>query len=153
MTADSSDDLSALQGRAMSEEGIADLLTEQGIGVLSLAADGIPYGLPMSFGYDGSGNLYILFVGHSEEGRKVRYAEQSEVASFLVFDVEDDGAWRSAIVAGELKRITADDWETAREAMADNAYRPQLLTNINVQEDPRVWVLEAEEMTGRAIGQ
>lgn len=147
------DDLSALQGRAMNDDGIDELLTEKGIGVLSMAADGVPYGLPMSFGYDGTEKLYILFAGHSEEGRKVAYAEQSERASFLVFDVEADGAWRSAIVAGELKRITPDAWETAREAMGDNAYRPQLLTNTNVQEDPRVWVLEAEEKSGREIGQ
>ncbi|MFC6722245.1 pyridoxamine 5'-phosphate oxidase family protein [Halovenus amylolytica] len=153
---DSPADFSALQGRAMDTDGIEQLLRERGIGVLSLAADGTPYGIPMSFGYDsedGDHRLYTLFAGHSEDGRKVRYAEQSEVASFLTFDVDSDGGWRSVIVNGAFERITPDDWETAREAMADNAYRPQLLTNTNVQEDPRVWMLDIEEMAGRAIGQ
>ncbi|MFB6173599.1 MAG: pyridoxamine 5'-phosphate oxidase family protein [Halobacteriales archaeon] len=141
----------ALQGHMMPEEEIESLLTERGIGVLSMASDGTPYGIPLSFGYDGD-RLYFLLAGHSEQGRKVRYAEQTAEASFLVFEVTSESEWRSAIVTGPLARITPERWEDAREAMADNAYRPDLLTDVDVREDPRVWALDVETASGRAMG-
>jgi nitroimidazol reductase NimA-like FMN-containing flavoprotein (pyridoxamine 5'-phosphate oxidase superfamily) len=135
----------------MGEREIESYLTDQGVGVLSMAAGNAGYGIPLSFGYDGE-YLYFVFAGHSEEWRKVSYAEQTETATFLVFDVDPDGAWRSVVVEGRLGRITPDEWDRAREALAENAYRPDLLTDASVQENPRVWALDAAEATGRAVG-
>ena len=136
----------------MGEPEIERLLTETGIGVLSLARDGVPYGIPLSFGYDGENRLFFLFAGHSEEGRKMAFAESSDAGSLLVFEVQSEGAWRSAIAEGPFERITPDEWHTAREALANNAYRPDLLTDVDVTHDPRVWALEIERLTGRAMG-
>jgi nitroimidazol reductase NimA-like FMN-containing flavoprotein (pyridoxamine 5'-phosphate oxidase superfamily) len=147
-----SSNVNALQGHEMDRPEIDSLLVEHGVGVLSLTNDGVPYGIPLSFGYDGDDRLYFLFAGHSEDGKKVRYAESSAEASLLVLDVASDHEWRSVIVRGPFDRITPDEWERAREAMADNAYRPDLLTDVDVQSDPRVWVLEAAERSGRAMG-
>ncbi|ESS02965.1 MAG: putative flavin-nucleotide-binding protein [uncultured archaeon A07HR67] len=138
-----------LQGHEMDDEAISAFLAEQGVGVLSMAADGTPYGVPLSFGYDGDDRLYFLFAGHSEAGRKVTYAERSSDASFLVYEMAADDAWRSVIVEGRLDRITIDDWDAARAAMGDNAYRPELLTNVDSQEDPRVWTIDIETWSGR----
>jgi nitroimidazol reductase NimA-like FMN-containing flavoprotein (pyridoxamine 5'-phosphate oxidase superfamily) len=114
-------DFGALLGSEMDESGIDDLLTEAGVGVLSMAADGVPYGVPLSFGYDGDDHLYFLFVGHSTELRKETYAERSPQASFAVFDVEPDGRWRSVVASGPIDRITpqrgtppARRWPTTR---------------------------------------
>ncbi len=142
----------ALQGNRMIEAEIDRLLTEEGVGVLSMTDGDAPYGLPLSFGYDGSDRLYFVFAGHSEEGRKVRYAEQSTEVSFLAYDLESAAEWRSAVVSGPFDRIQPDEWETARESLADNAFQPQLLTSIDVQDNPRVWALTAEEKSGRAVG-
>ena len=136
----------------MSDDAIDRLLTEQGVGVLSLAADDEPYGLPLSFGYDAPDRVYLLFVGHSETGRKVRFAEAASEASFLVFDVAPDGGWQSAILRGSLERITPPEWDAAREAMADNAYRPDLLVDVDERSDPRVWRLAVEDRSGRSVG-
>jgi len=143
--------IDALQGEQMDEQAVDALLADSGVGVLSMAAGNAGYGIPLSFGYDGD-RLYFLFVGHSEAWKKVTYAEQSETASFLVFEVEADGQWRSVIVEGPLERVTPDEWDAAREAMADNAYRPDLLTDADPTENPRVWVLDAREKSGRAVG-
>jgi nitroimidazol reductase NimA-like FMN-containing flavoprotein (pyridoxamine 5'-phosphate oxidase superfamily) len=134
----------------MPEPAVDQLLRERGIGVLSLANDGVPYGLPLSFGYDDD-RAYFLFAGHTEEGRKARYAEESDEASLLVLDVASGSEWRSAIVRGPFARATPTEWDAAREAMADNAYRPDLLTDVDPQQDPRVWVLEVTEKSGRAM--
>lgn len=138
-----------LQGHEMDDEEIAEFLVTQGVGVLSMENDGIPYGIPLSFGYAGDKRVYLLFAGYSEEGRKVTYAERSETVSFLVYDIYSDDAWRSVIIEGTLDRITHDEWETAREAMGDNAFKPDLLTSVNRREDPRVWALDIDEWSGR----
>jgi nitroimidazol reductase NimA-like FMN-containing flavoprotein (pyridoxamine 5'-phosphate oxidase superfamily) len=134
----------------MDEQAVDAFLTDSGVGVLSMAAGDAGYGIPLSFGYDGD-RLYFVFVGHSEEWKKVTYAERSETASFLAFDVEPDGAWRSVIVEGALERIMPDEWDAAREAMADNAYRPDLLTDVDPHQNPRVWLLDPREKSGRAV--
>ncbi len=137
----------------MDESGIDEALTEIGVGVLSMAADGVPYGVPLSFGYDGEDHLYFLFLGPSTELRKVAYAEQSDRVSFTAFDVEPDGSWRSVIVEGPLERITPKRWDAAREALADNAYESDLFEAYEIQENPNVWALEIEDRSGRAVGQ
>lgn len=136
-------------GHEMDDTQISDLLTDQGVGVLSVAKEGDPYAIPLSFGYAGGDRLYFLFAGHSEEGRKVTYAERSEQATFLVYETYPDDSWRSVIVEGTLDRITSDDWETARAAMEGNAYRPDLLADVDTWEDPRVWAIDIAEWSGR----
>lgn len=143
----------SLLGSETADEEIDEVLTEMGIGVLSMSADGVPYGVPLSFGYDGEDTLYFVFLDASTELRKERYAEQADIASFTTFDVDPDGSWRSVIVAGSLERITIDEWDTAREAMADNAYQSELLSEYELQENTNVWALTIEERSGRAVGQ
>jgi nitroimidazol reductase NimA-like FMN-containing flavoprotein (pyridoxamine 5'-phosphate oxidase superfamily) len=142
----------SLVGMEMEPSAIDEELIERGVGVLSLSADGVPYGVPLSFGYDGDDRLYFLFLGASAELRKEAYAEQSTVASFTTFDVDPDGSWRSVVVSGPIERITIDEWDTARAAMADNAYQSDLLGQHELQENPNVWTLETRERSGRAVG-
>lgn len=141
-----------LQGHTMDGEAIDRVLEENGVGVLSMAIDGTPYSIPMSFGYASEDTLYVLLAGHSEEGKKMEFAEESETAQFLVYDVAADDEWVSVIVSGPLDRITPEEWDRAREAMIDNAYRPDLLASIDVQSDPRVWSLDIETKSGRSMG-
>ncbi|MFA1610212.1 pyridoxamine 5'-phosphate oxidase family protein [Halobellus rubicundus] len=145
-------DFQPIQGARMDDSAIDRLLEERGYGVLSMADGERAYGIPLSFGYDGDDRLYFVFVGYSEQWKKMIYADESAAVSFLVLDVDADGGWRSAIVSGPFERISADEWDAAREAMADNAFRPELLTEVDIREHPQVWVLDAEEKTGRAVG-
>ena len=141
-----------LLGIELDDPEIDDLLRELGVGILSMSADGVPYGVPLSFGYDGDA-LYFAFLGASADLRKETYAEQSDEASFTAVDTGPDGAWRSVIVSGPLDRITPEEWDAAREAMLDNAYQSALLAEHELREHPNVWTLDIEERSGRAIGQ
>ena len=143
----------SLLGLEMDDVEIDDVLTEMGIGVLSMSAEGVPYGVPLSFGYDGDDTLYFLFLEASSALRKERYAEQAAVASFTTFDVTPDGSWRSVIVSGSLDRISVDEWDAAREAMAGNAYQSNLLSKYEIQENPNVWALRIQQRSGRSVGQ
>lgn len=142
----------SLAGTEMDDSGIDDVLTEAGIGVLSMSADDVPYGVPLSFGYDGDDRLYFVFIDTSAELRKERYAERTDPASFTTFEVSPDGSWKSVILSGDLDRITIDEWDTARHALADNAYRSNLFSEYEFQENPNVWALEIEDRSGRAVG-
>jgi nitroimidazol reductase NimA-like FMN-containing flavoprotein (pyridoxamine 5'-phosphate oxidase superfamily) len=135
----------------MDASAIDEFLTRTGVGVLSMSADGVPYGVPLSFGYDGDA-LYFLFVGRSTELKKELYAERSRRASFAAFDVDADGNWRSAIVAGPIDRVTPQGWDAAREALADNAFQSDLLGDHDIEEHPNVWALDIEERSGRIVG-
>lgn len=145
-------DFKPLLGMELDEPEIDEVLTQRGVGVLSMSADGVPYGVPLSFGYDGHDSLYFLFLGPSADLRKETYAEQSDEASFTTFEIEPDGSWRSVVVAGALGRIQIDEWDAAREAMVDNAYRSNLLSQYDLQENPNVWALEIQERSGRGVG-
>lgn len=145
-------DLRPLLGLELDESAIDDVLREVGVGVLSMSADGVPYGVPLSFGYDGD-NLYFVFLGATADLRKETYAEQSDVASFTAIDIGPGGAWRSVIVSGPLERIDPGEWDAAREAMLDNAYQSDLLAEHELQENPNVWTLDIRERSGRAVGQ
>lgn len=145
-------DFQPLLGSELDQPGIDEVLTDAGVGVLSMSDEGVPYGVPMSFGYDGEDSLYFVFLG-SAELRKETYAEMSDVASFTTFEINADSSWRSVIVSGPLERITIDEWDEAREAMADNAYQSSLLTEYELQENPNVWALRTTERGGRAVGQ
>jgi len=142
-----------LLGKTVEKRDIDEILTDAGVGVLSMSADGVPYGVPLSFGYDGADSLYFVFLGATTELRKETYAEQSDEASFTTFEIEPDGSWRSVIVSGPIDRITIDEWDDAREAMADNAYQSGALSKYELQENPNVWSLEIQEWAGRAVGQ
>ncbi len=143
----------SLLGLEMDDVEIDDVLTGMGIGVLSMSVEGVPYGVPLSFGYDGEDTLYFLFLEASSNLRKETYAEQAAVASFTTFDVTPDGSWRSVIVSGSLDRISVDEWDGAREAMAANAYQSNLLSKYEIQENPNVWGLRIQQRSGRAVGQ
>lgn len=145
-------DARPLLGTDLDDSETDELLRELGAGVLSMSADGVPYGVPLSFGYDGDA-LYFAFLGASADLRKETYAEQSDVASFTAVDFGPDGAWRSVIVSGPLDRISPAEWDAAREAMLDNAYRSDLLADRDLREHPNVWALDIEERSGRAVGQ
>ena len=142
----------SLLGSEMDDVEIDELLMDVGVGVLSMSAEGVPYGVPLSFGYDGA-KLYFVFLDASTDLRKETYAEQATVASFTTFDIDPDGSWRSVIGSGPLDRIVIDEWDDAREAMADNAYQSDLLGEYELQENPNVWALDIQERSGRAVGQ
>ena len=141
-----------LLGMELDDSEIDEMLLETGVGILSMSADGVPYGVPLSFGYDGDA-LYFVFLGATAELRKETYAEQSDTASFTAIDIGPDGAWQSVIVSGPLERIDPGEWDAAREAMLDNAYQSDLLAEHELRENPNVWTLDIRERSGRAVGQ
>ena len=99
-------ELRPLLGMEMEEPAIDDVLTEMGVGVLPMSDEGVPYGVPLSFGDDGDGRLYFVFLGATADLRKETYADQSDVASFTTFPVDPDGAWSAPGRSTGSPRVT-----------------------------------------------
>jgi len=114
--------------RPLPEPDLDDALPEPGAGTLSVSADGVPYGVPLSFGYDGD-RIYPVSLGGTAEPRNETHAEQSDAARVTAVSDDPDGAWRSVTVAGPLDRIGPGVWDAAREAMPDNAHRSNRLAD------------------------
>jgi hypothetical protein len=137
-----------VRGNAMGESGIDALLRRQGWGVLSLATDGEAYGVPVSFGYDGT-NLYFVYLGVDEESQKEWYSERTVRASFLTVEIGSKHDWESAIVAGPLDRVEEAEWASVLEAVDDNAWFPDYFSEADPRRDLVGWRLRIESASGR----
>lgn len=120
------DDVRALYGVEMSAAEVEAFLTEQGVGLLSLADDGAAYAVPISFGYDGGDALYFFLIRFGEGSRKLEYLETTTEATFVAYEVTGPTRWKSVLVAGELERVPEEDRERMEEVMYDNALAARL---------------------------
>ena len=97
----------------MSEESTKKILSSATSGVLSLAdTDGTPYGVPLSFAYDGDGHIYF----HSAmKGLKIDCIGSDSRCSFCVIGQDNivpeefTSYFRSVIVTGNVRIMTSHD--------------------------------------------
>ena len=138
-----------IRGLHMDQGEIDAFLADQGYGVLSLADGNTAYGVPVSFGYDGESRLFLYLIQFGDSSRKLEFADETETACLVTFDVESRFRWRSAIVAGTLHDLDEGEVDHMEEVMNDNAWFPSLFP----PEDPMTAVrrleLRIDEVTGR----
>ncbi|MGM0592659.1 MAG: pyridoxamine 5'-phosphate oxidase family protein [Halobacteriota archaeon] len=143
-----SDDFAAVQGIEMSDVDADELLQTKGFGVLSLAADGEAYGIPVSFGYDGE-RLFFVFLRPAETSKKERFVDETERASFLVYDVTSAHDWRSVVVSGPIRRLDDDEWDELVAALEDNAWFPSLFSQTEPMRAMIGLTLLVEDVSGQ----
>ena len=123
-----------LSAHDLDEDGVREVLESEPFGVLSMCDDGVPYGIPMSFGYH-DGDIYFEFGDAGDEGRKFEVLETNPVASLTVYALDRSRwgdstanvlptgfAWASVIVTGRVEKVENPSDE-ARDAVFD-ARRP-----------------------------
>lgn len=143
----SADELRESDTTAMSEAEIAAFLTDQGVGVLGVADEDLPYLVPMSFGFDGDRSLYFVFVLFGTESRKETLADRAERARFLVYDAESMSDWQSVSLVGRIGAVDDDEWDDLRTAM-QNAWHPNLFSTANPMRGVRGYEFSIEEWSG-----
>jgi hypothetical protein len=124
----STEDVLESSAASMTDEEIREFLTEQGVGVLALSTDGVPYVVPMSFGFDGDSTLYFLFLLFGTESRKQTLSDRTERARFLVYRARSMHDWRSVSLVGHIEQVPEDDWDPLQVAM-ENAWHPNLFSS------------------------
>jgi len=133
----------------MSTEEIDRLLREEGVGVLSLADDGVAYGIPLSFGYDAERErLYFVFLRPGESSKKTEFAERTARASFAIWNAPSRDEWESVVVDGELRRVDDGDWDRVHDVLADNAWYPTLFSETEPMQDILGWELRIASRSG-----
>jgi nitroimidazol reductase NimA-like FMN-containing flavoprotein (pyridoxamine 5'-phosphate oxidase superfamily) len=139
--------LEALGIEHMSDDSIQDFLSSQGVGILALPTDGAPYVLPLSFGYDEDRRLFFTYVD-GEDSEKAGLSARGTEASFLVYTAESPFSWRSVVCRGALSEVPRHDWPAHDEAMADNAWHPDLFERAFEIEDVLVYQFDIAEWSG-----
>jgi nitroimidazol reductase NimA-like FMN-containing flavoprotein (pyridoxamine 5'-phosphate oxidase superfamily) len=136
--------------------GEADaLLGRRETGVLSLARDGEPYSIPISYGYDADERRFYLRLVSAPTSGKRRFLASEPHARFVVYE-EADPIYRSAVAVGRLEevprdRLTVKDveeygdakrplfeiWEESRADLVTRLYRfdPETLSGHRIEID------------------
>lgn len=130
----------------MDEEAIRNFLSNQGVGVLGLPTEQLPYMLPLSYGFDGEENLYFTYVV-GEVSQKALMSEETSVASFLVFDTPSETLWTSVILEGTLSRVPDHELDSLEAALESN-WRPEALERASESAETRVYRFWIQNRTG-----
>lgn len=140
------------RARTLSAEEIDVFLRAGFWGVLALAVDHEPYGVPIIYGYDDDRTFYIA----NGPGKKISMIEQNPQITLTVVEVAEYGKrWRSVIARGRADIV--EDLTTKMHAF--NTLRKQVATggtprlrDATKLATAKVIRLEPTEITGRAIG-
>lgn len=130
----------------MDDAEISRFLGTRRVTVLGLPADGVPYLLPLSYGYDGERTLYFTYVVGAES-RKDELTAQTERASALVYSAESKYNWESVTMTGRLVELPEAEWDDHEDGIA-GAWRPDLFERASAVRDVRVYTFQIDDWTG-----
>jgi len=102
-------------GTAMTDEEIGSFLAQRGHGVLSFDGD-VPYGLPISFGYDVLHNRCVFQLLFAEDSKKSAYLDESAAVNLVADEWRSPDEWRNVVVDGELSAIPDESPEAVDAA-------------------------------------
>jgi len=140
------DDLADYGMQRMDEAEIEGFLSSHSVGVLGLPTEGAPSLRPMSFGYDGEGALFLLYIVGSES-RKAALSDRATVARFLVYTAETTFNWRSVLLTGHLERVPDDEVATVT-ADVEMPWQPDLFRQASEAERTAVYRFDITERSG-----
>lgn len=133
----------------MDSDDVDRLLESQGYGIISLCADGEPYSIPVSFGYDGE-YVYVPFLINEPDATKTRFISDGATARLLVTDVRDRFDWQSVSVTGTARSIDpgGDEWDRFLETLVDNGWFMRGFERADSVDSIQGWRIEIDELQG-----
>lgn len=130
----------------MREEEISQFLRTQTVGILGLATGEVPYLVPLSYGYDGGGSLYFVYV-LGAESRKEKLTERVDEGVFVVFSADTPFNWQSVQLVGEFESVPPSRWDDIAPAL-ESAWRPDIFTRANTSRNVAIYEFEITQQTG-----
>ncbi len=138
--------------RMLAADEIREFLKHGYWGVLAMAVDDEPYGVPIIYGYDDDGTFYIA----NGPGKKITMLEQNPAVTLTVVEVEDFGKrWRSVIAKGNVEIVN----DLTERMHAFNTLRKQIPASFTSRLKDAAKVAQATvvrlvptEITGKAVG-
>lgn len=135
--------------RVMSEEEVRAFLAEGWWGTMATSAGGVPYGVPVVYGFDGA-SFWVV----AREGRKVRNLRRNPRVCLSVVRVPEDGAWTSVVVTGTAELVEGLESRIAAVSALRRQCgrrRPVNPRDVSRMASARVIRIDPEEITGRAL--
>lgn len=136
-------------GVPMNDDDIDQLLTDKGYGVLSLCSDGVPYSIPVSFGYDGE-DVYFPFLVGGSDSTKTEFIADGTTARLLVMDIRGRFDWQSISITGPVHALEpeTDAYEQFIETVSDNGWFMRSFERADSISSIQGWRLELDELHG-----
>ena len=141
------DDLTDYGMVRMDDAEIRALLSSHGVGVLGLPAEGVPCLRPMSYGYDDeAAALYLLYIVGTGS-RKAALSDRAVEARFLVYSVETQFNWRSALLTGSLDAVPDEEVAAVGDRI-EFPWQPDLFRRAGEAERTKLYRFDVTEWTG-----
>jgi nitroimidazol reductase NimA-like FMN-containing flavoprotein (pyridoxamine 5'-phosphate oxidase superfamily) len=138
--------------RSLSDVEIKEFLSQNYWAVLAISVNNDPYGVPIIYGYDDDGSIYIA----NGPGKKITMLEQNPRVTMTVVEVAEAGKrWRSVIVRGDVVMVAdltekMHAFNTLRKQMPES-FAPRMRDAAKLAMAKVVRIVPIE-ITGRAIG-
>lgn len=140
------------QETEMDSAEIDTFLSGHETGVLSLAREGSPYAIPISYGYDADSRAFYLRLVSTPESDKRRFLGSSPEARLVVYDGDDDGTIYESVVAwGTLDVIDPADLSIEQIEQYGEARQPlfEIWGKGKDELDINLYEFEPTELSGR----
>ena len=140
------------QQTELSRDETDSLLGRHETGVLSLARDGEPYAIPVSYGYDAENRRFYLRLVSTPESEKRRFLASSPRARLVTYE-EGQGVYRSVVAVGSLEEIPRDDLTVEHVEQYGEAKRPlfEIWGESRRDLDVRLYRFDPDELSGRRV--
>lgn len=134
----------------LSDSEIDSMFGRHETGVLSLAREGEPYAVPISYGYDAEERLFYLRLVSSPESEKREFLSSPSPARLVVYE-EDDPVYSSVVATGSLDEISRDELTVEHLEQYGEAKRPlfEIWGNSLPELTVRLYRLDPDELSGR----
>ena len=113
-----------------------------------MARDDDAYAVPVNYLYDGS--RLLVRVSDEPESTKVAYAESTETATFIVYEMDEAGNSWSVMIRGEIRPLSAEEQARFTDTEINEQFPPFRLFDEAVPEvEMLIYELNPHEITGR----
>ena len=147
----SMDELRESSSTSMTDEQLRSFLTEQGVGVLGVVDESVPYLVPLSFGFDGDRTLYFVFLLFGDESQKEQLCDRNERGRFLIYNADSVHEWQSVSLVGPIDQVADDEWDSLQEAMK-NAWHPDVFSSASPMRGIEGYRLRIDDWTAIQSG-
>ncbi|MFC5971610.1 pyridoxamine 5'-phosphate oxidase family protein [Halomarina salina] len=140
------------QETEMTESEIDAFLGRHETGVLSLADDGTPYAIPISYGYDAAERAFYMRLVSTPESEKRQFLGSSPRSRLVVYEEADGGdTYRSVVAVGALEDVAVEELTVEHIEQYGEAKRPlfEIWGRSKRDLDIQLYTLEPEELSGR----
>jgi len=140
------------QETEMDPAEIDSFLSGHETGVLSLARDGSPYSIPISYGYDADSRTFYLRLVSTPHSDKREFLGSSPEARLVVYDGDDEGTvYESVVATGALEAIDPSDLSIEQIEQYGDARQPlfEIWGEGRDELDIKLYEFEPAELSGR----